>query len=274
MSMKWIAAVVLVLGGCASKAAPVATRAEAAPVAVDAAPAVAPLVLPPSFSVELPGASPGQPSAELVVSISADDPQERYGSTDVHSEGNPPWLRSAKDPAHVRLRVDATGVQRLLVEGVPVFVPARAGDHWFLTTLPGRGGWSLRSDRQVAMAGKTPARCRATDFSCGRGQATWRVVKSDTSKCDADEVRCVAAPRVRLRGTFAGEVHASSAWDFADGEVITDAVRGHAFELDEMFTQPWISLGEATAYLAMGPGESWEVWLAADGTLAAAIAPQ
>ncbi|MEZ4359063.1 MAG: hypothetical protein R3B48_02710 [Kofleriaceae bacterium] len=188
--------------------------------------------------------------------------------------------------AEVRLVASRTRPLRFDVGDVHVLAYAYPGDRLTLLGTPD-GGWVAKiKDRVPESAPKKLTTCAAAADDCPVGYLPTPTYAGDrVCPPPASEdvgLKCVKAPVVRGRGPLvdAGEVaEASASGRFDDldalplGPVATGAVgpwRAVNLGGDAM---PRVRLGAAEAFVLMGPGEAWQVWVGADGQLDAERVP-
>lgn len=224
-------------------------------------------------------------AAKVVVSLRDSDPvPSRYAGVRVRFAGAATSSAATEvaiaDKAEFPIAASATAPVRLEVGGQRVLAAVGPGDTLSLASSRD-GGWSVAvRDRMVENAARRFTRCGPLPLECPVGYLSSPVYAGDpvcplpaSGQADNGEGahKCVKAPVVRARGPLTGRAEVSEA-----------SVSGKFDDLDavELAPQPleanaagaWIAvqiggdamprvrIGDAEAFLIMGPGERWDVW--------------
>lgn len=244
----------------------------------------------PWLEVKLPPApAPGADHATLEVRLAASKtaPPE-YAGVKVWVAGAPARAVRVGDRAVLPVAASPTRPLRLEIGGLPVLAHVHDGDT--LSVHEGHdGGWvAVIGNRMNENAPRTLTRCGGRARStgeCPAGYVSTRVFEGDPvcpAAGDDPVYKCVQAPVVRARGPISGRAEVTRA--SADGNLdepdtvslaptplAANAVGPRISVAIGSEAMPEVRLGDATALLVVGPGQSYQVWLDDKGRVDSAL---
>jgi hypothetical protein len=263
---------------CQAPAAPSRREVHDASAPADASTSDATPAGRPWLEVHLPPPpAAGTPAARAIVGLTEMKPvrSELEGVRLVVGSAAP---REVKLNERVELTIPASadGLLTFQVDRWPIIAPVRPGNT--LTIMDEHdGGWVAQvEDRQNHNAPRSLTKCLTRENqNCPRFHGSEPQQSEDpgcTQRADVTS-KCVLAPRVRLRAPVEGraEINEASAsgW-FDDVGDVPLSTKWTAVVIGGQ-RMPLVTIGEASAYVLMGPGEDWEVWRSADGRVEAAL---
>jgi hypothetical protein len=232
----------------------------------------------PWLEVHLPGPpAAGAPAAKAIVGLHESKVvASEYEGVRLSVDGAAP--RDVRLGEQVELTIPASADGRLTfrVHQMAVIAPIRPGDT--LRVIDEHdGGWVAQvEDRQTYNAPKSVTKCLIKkNGECPAFYGS-ELLQSEDSVCPTrGEItfKCVLAPRVRLRGKVEGKAEVNEASEsarFDDLGTVPLSAKWTAVAIGGE-RMPLVTIGEASAYVLMGPGEDWEVWKSADGRVEAAL---
>ena len=187
--------------------------------------------------------------------------------------------RDVKLGERVELAIPASvdGLLTFHVNQRPTIAPVRPGDTLRIIDEHD-GGWVAQvEDRQTYNAPKSLTRCLTKAHGECPALYDSETLHPEDPVCPdrggAITSKCVLAPRVRLRGKVDGKAdvtEASASGRFDDLDTVPLSAKWTAVAIGGE-RMPFVTIGDASAFVLMGPGEDWEVWTSADGRVEAAL---